>query len=88
MSALKRRATRKRHANVLMHVMGYLKEKIDADDKQELLEIIHEYRLGRVPLVVPITLLKHHLRKFPDPYILGQRYLNPHPAELMLRNSL
>jgi len=88
MQALKKPATRKRHTNVLMHVMGYLKDYIDSDDKQELLEVLEKYRLGQVPLIVPITLLKHHLRKHPQPYIDQQYYMNPYPEELMLRNSL
>lgn len=88
MAALKHRATRKRHTNVLMHVMGYLKKNLDHDDKAELLEVIEAYRLGRVPLIVPTTLLKHHFRRHPDPYMARQIYLNPHPPELMLRNSI
>lgn len=86
METLKQRATRKRHANVLMHLMGYLKKQLDSADKAELLGLIEAYRLGQVPLIVPITLLKHHFRRFPDPYIATQVYLNPHPPELMLRN--
>jgi uncharacterized protein YbgA (DUF1722 family) len=88
MTALKHRATRRRHTNVLMHIMGYLKKHLDSGDKAELLELIERYRNGLVPLIVPITLLKHHLRRFPDPYINRQVYLNPHPDELMLRNGL
>jgi uncharacterized protein YbgA (DUF1722 family) len=88
MDALRQRATRKRHANVLMHILGYLKPRLDGADKEELLALIDRYRLGQVPLIVPITLLKHFLRRFPDPYINRQHYLQPHPAELMLRNSL
>lgn len=88
MAALTRRATRRRHTNVLMHVMGYLKRHLDTDDKSELLELIEQYRIGQVPLIVPITLLKHHLRKHPNDYIQRQFYLSPHPEELMLRNSL
>ncbi len=88
MAALAHRATRRRHANVLMHVMGYLKRYLDSADKAELSELIDSYRTGLVPLIVPITLLKHHLRRHPDPYIDSQTYLNPHPQELMLRNSL
>jgi len=88
MTALKHRATRRRHTNVLMHVMGYLKKYIDSGDKAELLDLIDRYRNGQLPLIVPITLLKHHLRRFPDPYINRQVYLNPHPDELMLRNGL
>ena len=88
MQALKKPATRKRHTNVLMHVMGYLKESLDGDDKQELLDVLDKYRQGRVPLIVPITLLKHHLRRNPHPYIEQQYYMHPYPEELMLRNSL
>ncbi|TDX97773.1 YbgA family protein [Thiohalophilus thiocyanatoxydans] len=88
MQALKKPATRKQHTNVLMHVMGYLKASLDGDDKHELLEVLEKYRLGQVPLIVPITLIKHHLRKYPQPYIDQQYYMNPYPEELMLRNSL
>lgn len=88
MAALKKPATRKSHTNVLMHIMGYVKEALSADDKQELLELLDRYRHGLVPLIVPITLLKHYLRRYPHDYIQDQVYLNPHPDELMLRNSL
>lgn len=88
MQALARPATRKTHTNVLMHIMGYVKSSLDAEDKQELLDILEKYRLGQVPLIVPITLLRHYLRRYPDEYIQQQVYLNPHPEELMLRNSL
>ena len=88
MTAMKKRATHKQHSNVLVHIMGFIKEKIDSDDKAELLDEIDKYRHGQIPLIVPITLLKHHLRRHPDPYITRQHYLQPHPEELMLRNSL
>lgn len=88
MQTLKEPATRKKHTNVLMHIMGYVKDALDSDDKQELLDVLERYRIGQVPLIVPLTLLKHHLRKHPDTYIAQQVYLNPHPEELMLRNSL
>ncbi|MEN8763260.1 MAG: DUF523 and DUF1722 domain-containing protein [Thiogranum sp.] len=88
MVAMKKRATPKLHSNVLMHIMGFLKDKIDSGDKAELLDIVEKYRHGKIPLIVPVTLLKHHLRRHPDPYIQRQVYLNPHPQELMLRNSL
>ena len=86
MAALRHRATPRRHANVLMHIMGYLKTRLNHEDKQELLELIEGYRLGRLPRVVPVTLLKHHFRKYPNDYIAGQLYLNPSPAELKLRS--
>lgn len=88
MAALTRRATRKRHANVLMHLMGYLKRALDGEDKGELLETIAAYRVGHVPLIVPITLLNHHFRRHPQPYVEGQYYMQPHPKELMLRNTI
>lgn len=80
-------ATPGKHANVLQHLMGYLKHDLDGNDKAELLRLIDEYRLGRLPLIVPITLLKHHLRRHPVPeWVHLQTYLNPYPAELLLRN--
>ena len=88
MTTLEKRVSRGQHTNVLMHLMGYLKQSIDAMDREELLETIHQYRCGYVPLVVPLTLLKHHFRHYPQPYIQRQHYLNPHPNELMLRNLL
>jgi uncharacterized protein YbgA (DUF1722 family)/uncharacterized protein YbbK (DUF523 family) len=88
MEALQRRATRKSHANVLFHLAGYLKKQLPRDDVAELNETIDQYREGLWPLLVPLTLLKHHFRKHPNPYIEQQIYLNPHPVELMLRNGL
>lgn len=88
MAALTRRATRAGHTNVLQHLMGYLKRALDAEDKRELLEVIEAYRAGQVPLVVPLTLLRHHFRRHPHPYVERQIYLQPHPAELMLRNHV
>ena len=88
MQTLKRRASRRSHANVLQHLQGYLKRHLDRDDRQELTELIEQYRLGRVPLVVPMTLLRHYFRRHPDPYVTSQIYLNPHPPELMLRNLI
>ena len=73
---------------MLQHVQGYLKDKLDKLDKQELSTVIEQYRLGFLPLIVPITLLQHHFRRNPEPYISKQIYLDPHPPELMLRNSL
>ncbi len=88
MGALAKPAPPPRHANVLQHVAGYLKRDLDAGDRAELGEVIDQYRLGRVPLVVPLTLLRHHLRRHPKPYLEGQHYLRPHPDELMLRNHV
>lgn len=88
MTALKARATPRKHANVLYHLAGYLKQGLDPGDRAELRDCIESYRRRLVPLVVPITLLKHHFRRHPVPWVLGQTYLNPYPDELMLRNHV
>lgn len=88
MEALKRPATLARHANVMMHLMGYLKMQLDADDKAELLEMIHAYRRSEMPLAAPLTLLRHYFRRFPNPTIMHQTYLHPDPRELLLRGGL
>jgi len=84
--ALKLIATVKKHRNVLLHIMGYFKRQLDAGEKQELIEVIDSYAAGMVPLVVPVTLLNHYVRKYDEPYLAKQYYLDPHPLELKLRN--
>jgi len=88
MEALRLKSTPKKHINVLLHMMGYFKRELSSDEKQELLGIIDHYRQGYVPLVVPITLMNHYVRKYKQPYLQKQYYLNPHPAELKLRNHV
>ena len=88
MTTLKKPATRKGHVNVLQHIQGYLKKDLCSDDKTELCEVIERYRNGYVPLIVPLTLLKHHFRKSPDPYIEESYYISPYPQELQLVNQL
>jgi uncharacterized protein YbgA (DUF1722 family)/uncharacterized protein YbbK (DUF523 family) len=88
MRALKKPATRRTHTNVLQHLCGYLRQTISASDKQEIQTVISQYHQGIVPLVVPLTLLKHHFRQHPDPYIALQVYLQPHPENLSLRNAI
>ncbi|WP_449429850.1 YbgA family protein [Pseudomonas putida] len=88
MQALRRCASRGTHSNVLQHLSGYFKDALTAQDKAELQALIGQYQQGIVPLVVPLTLLKHHLRKHPDPYLMQQAYLQPHPESLGLRNDL
>ena len=79
-------ATRRRHTNVLQHMAGYFKDRLDRDSKAELQATIEDFRLGVIPLIVPITLLQHHVRVHGVEYLAGQLYLQPHPKELMLRN--
>jgi uncharacterized protein YbgA (DUF1722 family)/uncharacterized protein YbbK (DUF523 family) len=88
MKGLRHLATPGKHANVLMHIMGFVKDRMDADEKVELLDLIDAHRLELVPVIVPITLLNHFLRRYPDEYVAKQYYLSPHPRELMLRNSI
>ncbi len=88
MAGLTVKATAKKHTNVMQHILGYLKRDLDARDKAELLAVINDYYGGLVPLVVPLTLLKHHLTRVNVPYLQDQIYLNPHPKELMLRNHV
>jgi uncharacterized protein YbgA (DUF1722 family)/uncharacterized protein YbbK (DUF523 family) len=88
MPTLKRRVTRARHVNVLQHIMGYLKKRIEGDDKAELSQSIETYLRGETPLVVPVTLMRHYFRKHPDPYMEQQIYLRPHPDKLGLRNTI
>jgi uncharacterized protein YbgA (DUF1722 family)/uncharacterized protein YbbK (DUF523 family) len=86
MTALQAIATRRRQTNVLQHMLGYFKQAIDSESRAELLALIQGYRAGHVPLVVPLTLFAHHIRRGGLTYLAGQVYLQPHPVELMLRN--
>ena len=88
MSALILSATVKKNVNVLHHMMGYFKKSIGPGEKQELLEVIDQYHQGLTPLIVPVTLIKHYVRKYDEAYLKRQVYLNPHPVELMLRNHV
>jgi uncharacterized protein YbgA (DUF1722 family)/uncharacterized protein YbbK (DUF523 family) len=88
MEALQLKTTPKKNANVLMHMMGYFKEQLSSDEKQELLEVIDHYRQEYIPLIVPTTLMNHYVRKYDQPYLKQQVYLNPHPLELQLRNHV
>jgi len=88
MDALRVPATRGRHANVLHHALGYFREFLPADDRQELQAIVGDYARGLLPLVVPLTLLRHHLRRHQVEYLAGQVYLDPDPRELCLKNHV
>ncbi len=88
MNILKIVVNRSNHVNVLQHIQGYLKKELSIDDKAELCEIIERYRNGEIPLIVPLTVLKHHFRKSPDTYIDESYYMSPYPQELQLINQL
>ncbi|MBI5062801.1 MAG: YbgA family protein, partial [Desulfatitalea sp.] len=86
--ALALKATPAKHVNVLQHILGYFKKNLVADEKQEMLALIDDYRAGHVPLIVPITLINHYVRKYAEPYLAQQSYLTPHPIALQLRNHV
>jgi uncharacterized protein YbgA (DUF1722 family)/uncharacterized protein YbbK (DUF523 family) len=88
MDILRHKATRKRHTDVLQHLLGHLKKSLDTEDRAELVELIETYRRGEVPLVVPITMLRHHFRRHGSDWVKSQTYLAPYPDELMLRNHV
>ena len=86
LDSLALKTTARKNTNVLQHMMGYFKEELSPDEKRELLEVIEHYRKGHVPLIVPVTLISHYVRKYDQPYLKHQVYLNRHPLELQLRN--
>jgi len=88
MEALQVKTSPRKNVNVLQHMMGYFKKEMSADEKQELLAVIDQYRQGYTPLIVPVTLLNHYVRKYNQPYLRDQIYLHPHPTELQLRNHV
>jgi uncharacterized protein YbgA (DUF1722 family) len=88
LEALSLKTTPKKNANVLQHILGYFKEQLSGDEKKELLEIIDQYRQLLIPLIVPVTLVDHYVRKYDQPYLQDQYYLHPHPVELQLRNHV
>ena len=88
MAALKQPVKPRQHVKVLQHLLGYLKDHIDKIDREEMVATIEQYRQGPVPLILPVTLIRHHFRRYPDPYVMRQYYLSPHPKELMLRNRI
>jgi uncharacterized protein YbgA (DUF1722 family)/uncharacterized protein YbbK (DUF523 family) len=88
MHALAQLSTTRRHTNALQHMAGYFRDRLDAASKRELAETITDYGRGLVPLVVPLTLIRHHVRTLDVTYLAGQTYLEPHPKELMLRNHV
>ena len=86
--ALRLKTTVKKNVNVLQHMAGYFKKLLTGDEKAELQETIKAYHNELVPLIVPVTLIKHYVRKYEQSYLKDQYYLNPHPIELRLRNHV
>jgi uncharacterized protein YbgA (DUF1722 family)/uncharacterized protein YbbK (DUF523 family) len=88
LEALRIKTTPKKNTDVLLHILGFFKKDLSPDEKQEMLEVIDHYKQGLIPLIVPVTLLSHYVRKYDQPYLKNQVYLNPHPQELKLRNHV
>jgi len=88
LKALQLKTTPAKQINVLQHILGYFKKQLTADEKQELIQILENYRAGYLPLIVPITLVNHYVRKYEQSYLSQQSYLNPHPLALQLRNHV
>jgi uncharacterized protein YbgA (DUF1722 family)/uncharacterized protein YbbK (DUF523 family) len=85
---MRRVPTRRSHTNVLQHLAGYVSDHLDGDEREELTEMVDQYRCGVLPLIVPVTLIRHYVRKFRVAYLLDQVYLAPHPHQLMLLNHV
>lgn len=88
MTGLALHATARKNCNVLQHILGYFKRQLTSEEKIEMLELIKQYHGGEIPLIVPITLLKHYINKYDQQYLKQQVYLSPHPSQLMLRNHV
>jgi uncharacterized protein YbgA (DUF1722 family)/uncharacterized protein YbbK (DUF523 family) len=88
MEALAVTATPRKHVNVIQHIVGHMKERLTAGERKELDGVMDDYRQGLVPLIVPITLVKHYVVRYRVDYVRDQVYLNPHPKELKLRNHI
>jgi uncharacterized protein YbgA (DUF1722 family)/uncharacterized protein YbbK (DUF523 family) len=88
MDALRHQATVKRHTNVLQHMLGYFSDRLTRVEREELLGLVHDYHGRLVPLIAPITLMRHYVSKYRVAYLQDQLYLQPHPKELMLRNHV
>jgi uncharacterized protein YbgA (DUF1722 family) len=88
LETLRLKTTVKKNVNVLYHLLGYFKKDLSNDEKQEVLELVDQYYRGYLPLIVPITLINHYVRKYQQAYLKEQYYLHPHPMELQLRNHV
>lgn len=86
LKALSIKTTLKKNINVLQHMLGFFKKDLTGFEKQEMISIIDQYGSGHVPLIVPVTLIRHYVMKYDQPWLKVQTYLNPHPLELKLRN--
>lgn len=86
MNTMRKLATKGRHVNVLQHMMGYLRDDLSEAARNDIQTAILDYRSDLVPLIVPITLIRHYVHLFGIEYLIGQHYLQPSPKELALRS--
>ena len=85
LEALQERSTTPRNVKVLRLLLGHLATLIDKRERADILRVIAEYRQGRAPLIVPLTVLDHHLRLHGLDDVCQQQYLRLEPVELALR---
>ena len=88
MSAIQKPASRGGHTNALQHVLSFIKKDLDKDARQDIAHIIEQYYSGIINLITPMTLLNHYVQQLGSPYIRAQRYLEPYPPSLGLRNQI
>jgi len=88
MTALAKPATVRRHVNTLQHMLGYFRDRLGAGARRHLHDTVEDYRQGTVPLIVPLTLIRHYVVLLDVEYLRDQTYLQPHPKELALRNHV
>lgn len=84
MQAMSKIPSHGHHVNVMMHILGYLKDHLNKNDKVELLHWFETYREDRVSRVTPLMLLQHHFNRHRNDYIAEQYYFSPFPSKLML----
>jgi len=69
--------------NVLMHSLGYFKDKISKKEKSYFLESIDMYRSGSLSLASVISIIKSWIVRFDERYLEQQRFFSPYPEKLI-----
>lgn len=70
--------------NVLDHIFGYLKKKINEKEKQNYLELIKLYREHKIQLITIVKLLQTYALNFEIEYLENQTIFEPYPSELLM----
>jgi uncharacterized protein YbgA (DUF1722 family)/uncharacterized protein YbbK (DUF523 family) len=71
------------HINVLMHTLGYFKDKITSVEKRHFLRTIDKYKAGRLALPALLSVLNSWTERFDENYLRRQTYFAPYPEELV-----